>query len=90
MKIIRWTVRRKAAVLQAIADGRITPEAACARWELTREEIEAWRRDFASAGVRGLRATRHRHHDTSSKTGRGVSRRPNPGASDKESMSARW
>jgi hypothetical protein len=56
--IERWTARRKAAVVVAIAAGLITVAAACERWALTVEELEAWQRGFAADGVAALRATR--------------------------------
>lgn len=53
----RWTVRRKAAVLDALLQGRITDAEACARWDLTLEEIDAWQHALDLYGLYGLRAT---------------------------------
>jgi hypothetical protein len=55
---VRWVPRRKAAVLRAIADGRISLEDACTRWRLSVEEIELWQRAMRQIGVHGLRVTR--------------------------------
>src|SRR5215472_16355839 len=54
----RWTSRRKAAVVNAVAAGAITLQEACARWQLSPEELAAWQQALAAAGVAGLRATR--------------------------------
>jgi hypothetical protein len=54
----RWVPRRKAAVVKAIADGRISLEEACARWNLSMEEINLWQRAMRQIGVHGLRVTR--------------------------------
>ena len=55
---VRWVARRKAAVLRAIAEGRLTRVAACARYGLSEEELRLWERAVAFAGVPGLRVTR--------------------------------
>jgi len=57
---VRWSARRKAAVLVAIAGGRTTVEEACRRWQLSREELEAWQSAYRLHGVVGLYATRIR------------------------------
>jgi transposase-like protein len=54
----RWVVRRKAAVVAAVQNGKITLEEACRRYELTEEEFLSWQRVFQSHGLAGLRATR--------------------------------
>jgi hypothetical protein len=62
----RWTIRRKAAVLEALRDGAITLEQASRRYALSVEELRAWERDFERHGLHGLRATRvqiYRHGD---------------------------
>ena len=56
--IKRWTIRRKAAVVGAVADGLITREEACRRYQLTEEELIAWQRAFEAYGLPGLRSTR--------------------------------
>jgi transposase-like protein len=54
----RWVVRRKAAVVAAVQNGKITLEEACRRYELTEEEFRSWQRAYQSHGLAGLRATR--------------------------------
>lgn len=54
----RWVMRRKAEVVSAVRGGLISAEEACARWNLTLEELESWQRLIDRYGVRGLRATR--------------------------------
>ena len=54
----RWVVRRKAAVVAAVQNGKITLEEACRRYQLTEEEFLSWQRAFQSHGLAGLRATR--------------------------------
>ena len=54
----RWTIQRKAAVLQALRDGVLTLEQARERYALSVEEIRAWERQFQRHGPYDLRATR--------------------------------
>jgi hypothetical protein len=54
----RWTIRRKAALLQALRSGALTLEQARDRYALPVEEIRAWERDLERHGLYGLRATR--------------------------------
>lgn len=54
----RWVARRKAEVLAAIADGRLTRAAACARYNISEAELRLWERAVECAGVPGLRVTR--------------------------------
>jgi Protein of unknown function (DUF1153) len=53
----RWSASRKAAVVAAVRDGRITMEESLYRYQLTAEEFLSWQRAFQSHGFRGLRAT---------------------------------
>ena len=53
----RWTIGRKAAVLEALHSGRLTIEQARERYALSIEEIRAWERDRERHGLYGLRAT---------------------------------
>lgn len=64
----RWVMRRKAEVVSAVRGGLLTAEEACARWNLTPEELESWQRLIDRYGVRGLRATRLQQY-------RGIARR---------------
>lgn len=54
----RWVARRKAEVLAAITDGRLTRADACARYRISEAELRLWERAVACAGVPGLRVTR--------------------------------
>jgi transposase-like protein len=54
----RWSARRKAAVVSAVRDGRISLEGACRRYELSAEEFLAWQRAIETYGVGALRVTR--------------------------------
>ena len=53
----RWTIRRKAAVLQALHSGTLTFDQALERYALSVEEIRAWERQVERHGLHGLRAT---------------------------------
>jgi Protein of unknown function (DUF1153) len=53
----RWTIRRKAAVLQALHSGALTLAQALERYALSVEEIRAWERQVERHGLYGLRAT---------------------------------
>ena len=52
----RWTIRRKAAVLQALHSGALTLDQALEHYALSVED--AWERDLERHGLYGLRATR--------------------------------
>lgn len=54
----RWVIRRKAQVLQAIANGRLTRAEACGRYNISEAELRLWERAITCAGVPGLRVTR--------------------------------
>jgi hypothetical protein len=54
----RWVIRRKAAVVAAVARGVLTLEEACARYRLSVEEFTSWQRLIQKHGVAGLRTTR--------------------------------
>jgi hypothetical protein len=54
----RWVASRKAAVLVAIADGRLSRAAACARYRISEAELRLWERAVECAGSPGLRVTR--------------------------------
>jgi hypothetical protein len=58
----RWVVRRKAEVVAAVADGRLTVDEACALYSLTVDELECWRTYVERHGVEALRATRLQHY----------------------------
>jgi hypothetical protein len=54
----RWTIRRKAALLEAVRSGMLSLENASQRYALSLEELRTWERNFDRYGVYGLRATR--------------------------------
>jgi Protein of unknown function (DUF1153) len=54
----RWTIRRKAAVVTAIANGVLTREEACRRYQLSEEELLSWQQAYETHGLPGLRSTR--------------------------------
>jgi hypothetical protein len=61
----RWTVQRKAAVVEAVRKGRLTLAEACQRYSLSPGEFAAWHRAIEEWGVPGLRATRfHVYHES--------------------------
>src|SRR5438477_13201607 len=55
----RWTVRRKAAVIEAVRGGWVPIEEICRLYNLSGDEFLAWERDIDRYGVPGLRATRY-------------------------------
>ncbi|MEI6419835.1 MAG: DUF1153 domain-containing protein [Sphingomonadales bacterium] len=55
---VRWVPRRKAAVVAAIRDGRLSRIDACRRYALSEEELRHWEHALACVGEPGLRATR--------------------------------
>jgi len=54
----RWVARRKAAVVVAVRNGKITIEEALRRYQLSEEELLSWERAFEAHGLAGLRVTR--------------------------------
>jgi hypothetical protein len=54
----RWTVRRKAAVIEAVRGGWVPVEEVSRLYDLSADEILAWERDLDRYGVPGLRTTR--------------------------------
>ena len=58
----RWTIRRKAAVLTAVATGVLTREEACRRYQLSEEEFFSWQQAFETHGLYGLRTTRFQQY----------------------------
>ena len=67
----RWTVRRKAAVIQAVRRGWVPIEEICERYNISADEFTAWERDIDRYGAAGLRATRFQiYRDTDKARGR--------------------
>ena len=61
----RWTVRRKAAVIEAVRGGWVPIEEACRLYKLSVDEFLAWERDIDRHGMHGLRSTRYQiYRDT--------------------------
>jgi transposase-like protein len=54
----RWSARRKAAVVAAVAGGVITIEEACRRYHMSEEEFFGWQRAFENGGLADLRQKR--------------------------------
>ena len=54
----RWTVRRKAAVIEAVRGGWVPIEEVCELYNISVDEFLAWERDLDRYGVHGLRTTR--------------------------------
>jgi hypothetical protein len=60
----RWTPRRKAEVVAAVAGGLLTVAKACQRYAISVEEFASWRRAVELSGLAGLcvtRAQQYRH-----------------------------
>ncbi|MHA7886458.1 MULTISPECIES: CtrA inhibitor SciP [Roseicyclus] len=58
----RWVASRKAAVVQAVDAGLISPQEAVSRWDLSEEELDGWRAAAARHGFAALRATAIQHY----------------------------
>lgn len=54
----RWVIRRKAEVVAAVEGGLLSLEDARARYHLSEEEFDCWRRLISSHGLAGLRTTK--------------------------------
>lgn len=62
----RWVARRKAEVVAAIEGGLLGVHEACARYELSMEELVSWQRAVERDGMVGLRASnaqQNRQHE---------------------------
>ncbi len=61
----RWTVHRKATVINAVRGGWVPIEEVCRLYTLSVDEFLAWERDIDRNGVPGLRCTRYQiYRDT--------------------------
>jgi transposase-like protein len=74
INIRRWTIRRKAAVVTAVAAGQITREEVCRRYQISTEEFLSWQRAYETYGLPGLRSTRLQQYRRST-VARGSGRR---------------
>lgn len=54
----RWTVHRKAVVIEAVRGGWVPIEDVCELYKLSVDEFLAWERDIDRYGIHGLRSTR--------------------------------
>ncbi len=54
----RWVIRRKAEVVAAVRGGLLSLEEACARYNISLEELLSWQKSIDGYGIAGLRATR--------------------------------
>ena len=55
----RWTVRRKATVVEAVRGGWVPINEVCVLYNISVDEFVAWERDFDRYGEPGLRTTRY-------------------------------
>lgn len=55
----RWTIRRKASVIDAVRGGWLPIEEVCRLYMISVDEFIAWERDTDQFGIHGLRATRY-------------------------------
>jgi uncharacterized protein DUF1153 len=61
----RWTVQRKAAVIEAVRGGWMPIEEACRLYNISVDEFLNWERDIDCNGLPGLRSTRYQiYRDT--------------------------
>ena len=63
----RWTVQRKAAVVEAVRGGWMPINEACVLYNISVDEFIAWERDVDRYGVHGLRTTRYQIYRNSEK-----------------------
>lgn len=54
----RWVQRRKAVVVAAVDTGLISLDDACRRYNISAEELNAWRLALKEFGLAGLRTTK--------------------------------
>lgn len=57
----RWSAYRKTRLLNAIDAGVVRIEDACARYDLSFDEVNEWRDRFYQAGTDGMKASCKRH-----------------------------
>jgi hypothetical protein len=63
----RWTPRRKAAILDDIATGRISRATALEAYALSDDELDEWQRRFAAGKLKGLKITGKRSKSRTSR-----------------------
>ena len=55
----RWTTQRKAAVVLAVRNGKVSLDEVCEQYKLSVDGFVAWERDYDRYGAPGLRTTRY-------------------------------
>ena len=66
----RWTVQRKAAVIEAVRGCWMPIEEACSLYNISVDEFLNWERDIDRNGIPGLRSTRYQiYRDTNVRRG---------------------
>jgi hypothetical protein len=58
----RWTAKRKAAVVAAVAAGLLSMQEACERYSLTLEEFLSWQLRIEQHGLVGLQTNKIKRH----------------------------
>jgi hypothetical protein len=51
----RWTYLRKVLLLKLIANSTITAAIACARYDISQEELDDWQQKLDATGAKSLR-----------------------------------
>ena len=62
VKTARWTIRRKAEVVAAVAGGLLNVDEACERYSVSLEELANWQRAMDRSGMPGLRVTQIQYY----------------------------
>ena len=57
-KTQRWVARRKLEIVEAVRNGLLSLEDACARYTLTSDEFISWQVAYSRHGMHGLQASR--------------------------------
>lgn len=58
----RWTPRRKAQIVDAVAKGEMTVDTVCEHYRISRDEFLAWKRLESRFGISGLQTTRSENY----------------------------
>lgn len=64
----RWVARRKAQVVTAVREGRLTFDEACRRYGISHQEFLGWERAIEQHGVGALKVTKLREFRRSGET----------------------
>lgn len=59
---VRWSPRRKASVVEAVANSLISVDEACRRYQLSPEEFFEWQQALKVYGLGGLSVTRSQYY----------------------------